>query len=338
MPNPSTIAAIVVTYNRCKLLKECLLAILSQTRLPDCLIIVDNQSMDDTFDFLWNSPYVDRAETIALERGNLYRNTWSSGKGSVRVDYLRLHRNTGGAGGFQTGIRHAVEQGYDYVWMMDDDVIAETEALEALVHFSEQETDLGFACSTVFGKNRVTMNTPKIDTRPGPNGYPIWNERLQEGIARVESATFVSVFIPSNRVREVGLPIKEFFIWGDDTEYTLRISRRFPCYVVGARQVVHLRETGKSLSFVEEKNTHRIRFSYFLFRNTLYLGRKKYFIDRSYFSIVRWVVKNGLICFLHFDFRKSFIALKSLWSALFFNPQPEFLSGTAPDIPDQDPR
>lgn len=47
----ATIAVVVVTYNRKKLLIECLDAILAGTRLPDKIILVDNGSTDDTPDF-----------------------------------------------------------------------------------------------------------------------------------------------------------------------------------------------------------------------------------------------------------------------------------------------
>lgn len=38
-------------------------------------------------------------------------------------------------------------------------------------------------------------------------------------------ASFVSLFLRTEAVRQFGLPIAEFFIWSDDWEYTRRISR-----------------------------------------------------------------------------------------------------------------
>lgn len=52
-------------------------------------------------------------------------------------------------------------------------------------------------------------------------------------------ASFVSLFLRTETVRRYGLPIAEFFIWSDDWEYTRRISRAQPCYVVPASRVVH---------------------------------------------------------------------------------------------------
>ena len=47
---------------------------------------------------------------------------------------------------------------------------------------------------------------------------------INESLSLIQQATFVSLLISSDTVRKVGLPIKEFFIWGDDIEYTRRIA------------------------------------------------------------------------------------------------------------------
>ena len=49
---------------------------------------------------------------------------------------------------------------------------------------------------------------------------------MKYGLVQAEQATFVSLLLRAATVQKVGLPIKEFFIWGDDIEYTRRIARR----------------------------------------------------------------------------------------------------------------
>ena len=104
------VAGVIVTYNRKKLLLESIEAMLHQTK-SDCLdiIVVDNNSSDGTVVAL--DKYIRSNEII-------YRNTGA---------------NLGGAGGFQYGIRYAVESGYDYIWLMDDDCIPSENALEELL-------------------------------------------------------------------------------------------------------------------------------------------------------------------------------------------------------------
>ena len=80
------------------------------------------------------------------------------------------------------------------------------------------------------------MNRPKVK-----KSFYEHIELLREGVLQAEQATFVSLFLKNETVREVGLPIAEYFIWGDDIEYTRRIAvrRNYPCYIVGQSQVIH---------------------------------------------------------------------------------------------------
>ena len=73
---------------------------------------------------------------------------------------------------------------------------------------------------------------------------------------------------------ELGLPIKEFFIWTDDWEYTRRISRRYPCYAVADSTVVHLSRSNIGANIADESAERLDRFDY-LYRNDVYLYRRE---------------------------------------------------------------
>ncbi|MCG4840937.1 hypothetical protein, partial [[Ruminococcus] torques] len=51
--------------------------------------------------------------------------------------------------------------------------------------------------------------------------------------------TFVSFFVSRRVIESVGLPIKEFFIWADDLEFSRRISKKHPCFYIGDSIVLH---------------------------------------------------------------------------------------------------
>jgi len=106
-----TVAAVVVTYNRKHLLKECLDALLAQTRPIDAIIVMDNASTDGTPEFLEAQGYLT----------------------NPIIDYVRLSENTGGAGGFHYGVKRGYEQGFDWLWLMDDDVKPVNSTLAELV-------------------------------------------------------------------------------------------------------------------------------------------------------------------------------------------------------------
>lgn len=285
-----SIATIVVTYNRLTLLKEVIEALRIQTCKEQQIIVVNNGSTDDT------PKWINQQE-----------------------DIIAIHQeNVGGAGGFFAGIKYASEHGYRYCWIMDDDVICEPTALEELLKAYKVTSDIGFVCSRVIGTNGLPMNTPLADMRPSANGYSdIYDYVSEYRMVKVKNATFVSVFFSTDIVRELGLPIKEFFIWGDDTEYTGRISGKHPCYVACKSVVVHKRSIQKNLEFMEEEDPKRIKNYFYYFRNNLYITRKtqgektfrqemkklKLFALRRYLkgdklrAGVLWKVVNSVICF-----------------------------------------
>ena len=89
------VVAVVVTYNRKELLKECIEALIKQ-EYNDCeILIVDNASTDGTKDYI--NQYIKENKII-------YKNTGS---------------NLGGAGGFNYGMKEACKLGCDYIWNMD---------------------------------------------------------------------------------------------------------------------------------------------------------------------------------------------------------------------------
>lgn len=246
------ICAIVVTYNRKELLYENIESLLNQTYKLNKIIIIDNNSNDGT-------------EKYLRETGVLQKEV---------IKYIKLPENVGGAGGFNKGLEFARAEEYDWVWVMDDDTIPTKNALQQLLMANETiEGEVSFLCSKVIGPKNEEMNLPNISQRIGENGYKIWMKYLNKSIVEVESATFVSVLIKYDAIKKVGLPWAQFFIWGDDIEYTLRLSKYYaPGFVVGNSIVVHKRFNAKNITIVSEENINRINFYKYKYRNDILIA------------------------------------------------------------------
>ncbi len=297
--------AVVVTYNRKELLKECIDAILKQTEMVDKIIIVDNNSTDGTVKFL-------------DENGYLTKGT---------IELLELPENIGGAGGFYEGMKKARSNRPDWVWIMDDDTIPTETCLEELLKAKENlKGKVSFLASSVRGMHGEAMNVPKI-TRKQFNEYTDWYQYLDKGMVEIVKATFVSLLINIEAIDVCGLPWKEFFIWGDDSEYTQRIIRDYgPAYMVGKSLAIHKRFSSEALSIVKEENKKRISMYFYYYRNNL-IGFWEYEnafyrflcvgkLGYDFFSVIfkgKYKLKKmGVICKAFFGFvfgtygRKSF--------------------------------
>ncbi len=242
------ICAVVVTYNRKEMLCDTIHAILKQSFPVEKLVIADNQSTDGTYQYLVKN-------NIIADR---------------RIRYVRLKTNMGGAGGFHYGMKIAMEAAPDAIWIMDDDVIPGEDCLEELIHAHRKiDEEVSFLASAVRGPNGEAMNVPK-QMKESVSSYVDWYRYLESGIVKIRKATFVSLLINAAAVKKCGYPWKDFFIWGDDSEYTQRLIRDYgPAYMVGKSHAIHMRKGSDALSLVKEDNKERIPLYYYYYRNNL---------------------------------------------------------------------
>ncbi len=249
--NELKICAVVVTYNRKKLLEECLDAIINQTRKIDKIIIIDNASTDGTCELIENK---------YLKTGI--------------VQYIKQKANLGGAGGFYEGFKEVRHQDFDFIWIMDDDTIPTNNALEGLLEANKilvsHNEKVSFLASSVFALNGEPDNVPAISRKTSDNGNLNWYNYLQQGIVKIDIATFVSLLINCDAIKECGLPCRDYFIWGDDTEYTSRLTKYYGnAFFVGNSKVIHKRANNKAFSIKNETDKKRLKNYHYLYRNTL---------------------------------------------------------------------
>jgi GT2 family glycosyltransferase len=294
------VIAVIVTYNRLNLLKKAVLSIEHQTYPVEEIIIIDNDSTDGTQAFMTG-----------------YK------KLNNKIVYYRLQKNTGGAGGFNFGIKKACLHKADFVWLIDDDTYSDENALKYLIETANNYR-ASFYCSYVIGKDKLPMNLPDIDFKESKNGYASWNQYLANGLVKVCACTFVSVLIATNTVKKVGLPIKGMFIWGDDGEYTLRLSKLANGYIVGKSIVEHKRKAQKKIKIFDETNAARIKMFFYFYRNNIFILRKYKtkvqlitFIIYSLIDAVKSLFKNRTGTFM--------IIIKGVLQGLFFSPMIEYI-------------
>lgn len=291
------VAAIIVTFNRKKLLKENIKCLLNQTmkNLFD-IIIIDNHSTDGT---------KEEIEKHILKKEIIYKDTGS---------------NLGGAGGFQFGIKYAVEQGYDYVWVMDDDCMPTETALEELLNADQKlNGKYGFLSSQVLWKDQSVCVMNKQRKSMAQNVSDFKSEMVP-----VVMASFVSLFIRTPVVYELGLPIKEFFIWTDDWEYTRRISLKYPCYLCNKSVVIHKSKTNIGANIANDSVDRLDRYRY-LYRNDVYLYRREglYGFVYEFLRLSNHILRVFLQAKDNKLKRVLFI-LKGTMNGVAFNPQIEF--------------
>jgi GT2 family glycosyltransferase len=192
---------VITTYNRSAYLRGLLESVKALDPAPAGVVVVDNASTDDTADVI--------AEAAA---GTAFP-----------VLHHRLPENAGGAGGFAAGMERALAEGADWLWIMDDDVTAEPDALAALGPFTDR-----YLC--LHGRRRDYNGGPFFWQHRFVDAlgvyFPVRGDVFRNSpVFATNVGCFEGMLVHASVVREVGLPDPRFFLNGDDSTYGWLISQ-----------------------------------------------------------------------------------------------------------------
>jgi GT2 family glycosyltransferase len=266
-----TVAVVVVTYNRGGLLMRMLGGLAASVHRPDAVIVVDNASTDHTPTVL---------EGVREAHPDL------------PLQVIRTEENLGGSGGFHIGVRTAHEQGFDRIWLMDDDVVPAPDCLGVLMSVDEdcllsvREDRSGRlvekAAITFDLRNplRIKPKTAMVETTYGERS-------AMPDLVEIENVPFEGFMVRRTVVDAIGLPDEGFFIFYDDVDYAIR-ARRAGFTIYAVRDAVLVRQ----LDFDQQHDLSGWK-GYFMYRN-LFTVHRRYGENR----LVRakpWLITAGVI-------------------------------------------
>lgn len=255
------LVAVVVTFNRLshiQLTLDRLLASDAQTLAQ--VVVVDNASTDGTGDWL---------ATLA----------------DPRIDVLRLPKNVGGAGGFEAGMRRAIDaHDADWVVVMDDDARPFKGALEQFMT-TPPAADAVAAAVLYPDRGICEMNRPSVNPFTTPSAFfKTLMGRGRDGyhIARaayfdhtpipIDLTSFVGFFVHKSCIKSVGYPDPSLFIYGDDVLYTLSVRRAGHAIAFDPR--VTFEHDCKTFDDDTVRKFTPLWKAYFAYRNGLFMYRQ----------------------------------------------------------------
>lgn len=193
---------VVVTYNRLSLLKECLECIDGQEAKFDNVIIVNNASTDGTREFL---------KTI-----------------SDRYEIIDEEVNGGGAKGFQDGVDY-VNKNIDANWVLliDDDAMLCPSYLKILKDYIKQNPScLAFSGSVKTEGIIDITHRKRLKRGMSFEICPVEMKEYQNETFEYDLSSFCGLVFCTDLIDDIGIPRGDYFIWYDDSEYSLRIRER----------------------------------------------------------------------------------------------------------------
>ncbi len=207
---------VLVTYNRLELLKECMEHCLNQTIPFEKIIIIDNCSTDGTREYL------------------------AQYEGDKTVSVYTQSENLGGAGGFKKGLAKAQHMELDWVLLIDDDAMIDKDYLYQCDRVIRKRPNVVACSGTVYTDGKIQCNHRRVLASPLlhlERNVPL--SAYNRTCFRYDLATFCGLMIRQDIICKIGLPKAEYFIWYDDTEYSMRLQKYGGILNINAAKLNH---------------------------------------------------------------------------------------------------
>ena len=200
------VSVILVNYNGAQDTIECVQSLSAITYPNYEVIVVDNASTDDS--------------TAVLQAAEL-----------PNTVLLCSSENLGFSGGNNVGIRYALEQGTDYILLLNNDTVVAKNFLEPMLEAARQYNNhAAITCKMkyYYKPEKLWYAGGSFSYRTGRTSHWGINKIDRGQYDRQKEVTFVSgccIMIPERIIRNIGLMAEEYFLYCEDVEYCCRITK-----------------------------------------------------------------------------------------------------------------
>jgi len=265
----------VLNYNNFESTKKCVLSILDCSLKNVEIYIVDNNSPDNSYQKL----------------KDLFN----------ELKVVKSMVNNGYAAGHKIAVNYAIENEFDFIWVLNNDLTVRKESLQKLLLAYESNGTGVFGSITLKSENPDVVNFGggNTDNTKEAFDYNAYEDYLLEdyykktSFRKVQSIEGSSMLIPLEVIKEHGFMREDFFMYGEETDYCYRLKKHgIYSFIVPESVVVHKgSETLKNSKHLE---------SYYRRRNILYFEKEHYGIlilknlsnRTGLINIIKFFIKN----------------------------------------------
>lgn len=247
------ISVILVNYNGKEYNDKCIASILDSTISHQIqIVVVDNASTDDSLELL--------------------KENWGCHE---RVKILSLDRNYGFSKANNEGIRLAMKQGMEYFLLLNNDTEIEPDTIERMLS-CQQEKKAIVVPKVLYADKRDTIWCA------GGNFSPIVRKSIQRGLNQIDKGQFhiseecqfangCALLLSKEIINKIGFLDERFFLYYEDTEYSMRAAENGIKIWYCAEAVVYHKVNGSTKGNEKPANAYYISRNWLLC-NSLHLS------------------------------------------------------------------
>ena len=196
---------IVLNWNGWKDTVECIKSLKKITYPNNKIILVDNGSTD-------NSEEILRKKFPDLE-------------------LIQTGENLGFAGGNNIGIQYALSKGADFIILLNNDTIVDKEFVTELIRVAESDKSIGILSSKIYFYDRqdtIWYAGAIFNLKTGRSrhiGFKEKDKGQYDKVRETDRACGCSMMVSREVCETVGLMNQQYFCYGEDAEWSLRIKK-----------------------------------------------------------------------------------------------------------------
>lgn len=298
----ASVCIVILNWNGWKDTIECLQSLSLLKHQNFSVVVVDNASTDSSREKLlaWASGAESPLRfTAVIDEADL--DSWDAALRNTEWVYIQSSVNGGFAAGNNLGIRLAMQAGCQYVWLLNNDTVVESQTLVALENHVAKNPDIGM-CGSIL----CYYNDRAVVQAVGGVSFNYWlarGEQLGHGLllddARVKklaqhAPTYVagaSLFMPIKFLQDVGLMEERYFLYFEEIDWAVRAQGKWKI-ATAADSIVYHKE-GASIG-TASRGKRSVLSQYYLNRNLIrfYALRKPWLLPVAVIRVVRDLIKH----------------------------------------------
>jgi GT2 family glycosyltransferase len=305
MGNPvPSVTIVILNWNNAPDTLECLASVLKLTYLNFNVIVVDNGSEDGSINVIEEK--------------------------FPEITYIKLSTNLGYAGGNNVGLQWALQEGTDYVMVLNNDTILDPNMLTELVKVAEGNTKIAMVGPLMYctaPHNYLFAAGSFILWKKGSLNHRGLFQPANDHIylKRPEPVDFIvgcCVLVRSRVIKSIGYLNQDYYLNFEDVEWGL-MSHRFGYEVWFVPQAVMWHKVSATLGLASPTNTYYMTRNALLFfwKNASSLERWISLINiisRTIRTIIAWTIKRK---YQTHDYKKkraaNFLAIRDFLTGRF---------------------